>query len=344
MFQHQGKNLLDRIDKFTLLRVLDLEGCEGISDYHMKCVCGLYLLKFLNLRGTDIRQVPPEINKLEHLQTLDVRDTRVEGLPDTVKELHNLERLQISHSSEPKYMWRLPLGLNKMKSLREVAFSTLGNDAQVAEEIGDLEHLEELSVYADTAMISDGDVLPALAKSLSKSYSLRHLIIGDVGFAKGALDFLHGMRQPPRLLSHLMIAGWWHQWRAALFDALCELPRLKIICVHQMCHVDRELVARARHRFPELSELRVSCNYEEPNVLRFEEGSMAKLETLLFKFIDFEKRIDGVEYLTGLKEVHLWGRKNNPALERALEQLKVENQRRRGEEFVKQFQITVKYE
>ncbi|KAF8686804.1 hypothetical protein HU200_043414 [Digitaria exilis] len=97
MFQHQGKNLLDH--KFTLLRVLDLEGCEGISDHHMKYVCGLYLLKFLNLRGTNIRQVPPEINKLEHLQTLDVRDTRVEGLPDTVKELHNLERLQISHSS-----------------------------------------------------------------------------------------------------------------------------------------------------------------------------------------------------------------------------------------------------
>ncbi|KAF8686803.1 hypothetical protein HU200_043413 [Digitaria exilis] len=186
-------------------------------------------------------------------------------------------------------------------------------------------------------MISDGDVLPALAKSLSKSYSLRHLIIGDVGFAKGALDFLHGMRQPPRLLCHLMIAGWWHQWRAALLDRITRSPR-------PMCHVDRELVARARHRFPELSDLRVSCNYEEPNVLRFEEGSMVKLETLLFNFIDFEKRIDGVEHLAGLKEVHLWGRKNNPALERALEQLKVENQRRRSEELVKQFQITVKYE
>ena len=70
----------------------------------MKCICGLCLLKFLNLRGTDIRQVPPEIRKLEHLQTLDVRDTRVEGLPDTVKELYNLERLHISHSSDPKYM------------------------------------------------------------------------------------------------------------------------------------------------------------------------------------------------------------------------------------------------
>ena len=47
---------------------------------------------------------PPEIRKLEHLQTLDVRDTRVEGLPDTVKELYNLERLHISHSSDPEYM------------------------------------------------------------------------------------------------------------------------------------------------------------------------------------------------------------------------------------------------
>lgn len=70
---------------------------------------------------------------------------------------------------------------------------------------------------------------------------------------------------------------------------------------------------------------------------------MAKLETLLFNFVDFEKRIVGIEHLTGLKEVHLWGKKDNPALERALEQMRVENQRR-GKESIKQFQITVKYE
>ena len=52
---------------------------------------------------------------------------------------------------------------------------------------------------------------------------------------------------------------------------------------------------------------------------------MTKLETLLLLFAN-KKSIVGIENLKNLKEVKLSGRKNNPSLERAVEQLKVENE------------------
>ncbi|CAN6380663.1 unnamed protein product [Urochloa humidicola] len=364
VFQHQGKKLLDHLDKFTLLRVLDLEGCEGLTNDHMIHVCRLYLLRFLSVRGTKISRVLPQIEKLEHLQTLEMRDTPVHDLPETLRKLYKLERLQISHNSDPRYMWQLPRELKKMKELRQVGFTSLGNDAGIAKDLGELEHLEEISVYADTPNIKNKEVLQELAKSLGKSYSLRRLIIGDVGYDEGGLSFLHRLPAPPRLLWYLMIAGsagglpswigslsylvqfnmsWGRLVGDELYDVLCKLPSLKTIVIQQMCYVERKLVARAKHRFLELTNLRVSCDYETPNVIQFERESMEKVETLLFNFTDKEKKIEGIEHLTGLREVHLWGHPKNPTLERALEELKDENQRRHRESQNK-FQIIVKYE
>jgi disease resistance protein RPM1 len=116
-FQSQGHNLLDQLDKFTLLRVLDLEGCSGVTNRHLWCACQLHLLYFLSLRGTDVNSVSPEIMKLEHLQTFDVRDTLVDDqLPNTITNLQTLERLLISNRQDRRLcMWRLPRGLQKIK-------------------------------------------------------------------------------------------------------------------------------------------------------------------------------------------------------------------------------------
>uniref|UniRef100_A0A0D9XHH9 Uncharacterized protein n=1 Tax=Leersia perrieri TaxID=77586 RepID=A0A0D9XHH9_9ORYZ len=363
MFQHSGQKLLDQLGKFTLLRVLDLESFRGLTMAHMRYICRLYLLRFLSLKGTDVSEIPPQIEKLEHLQTLDVRRTSIPGLPETVKRLYGLERLQISYSGEANHMWRLPLGLKKMKALREVGFSVLGNDVQVARDVGELEHLQELVVYVDD-IVFDEEVLDEFAKSLSKAYSLRRLIVGDVGYGK-TLNFLDRLHAPPRLLRYLMIAGgidrlpswiksltylvqfnmsWGKVVGDQLFDVLCELPSLKTISIHNYCYAGNDLVARARHRFPELINLRIASGSQFPNVVRFEKGSMGKLEALLVNFSDNDaKRMVGIQHLTCLKEVQLWGNKNNPALTGALKQLKSLNKRRLAESN-NQFQIVVRYD
>lgn len=366
MFQHGGQKLLDHLVKFTLLRVLDLEGCEDLTDNHMRYICKLYLLKFLSLKGTNISKVPPQVDKLEHLQTFDLRDTNVIGLSEAVKRLYKLERIQTTQTWKAEFMWRLPRGLRKMKALREVGFAVLGNDIQVAQEVSELEQIQELSVYVETEYPGSDVVVEEFAKSLGKLYSLRRLIIGAIDMDKEALNFLHQLPTPPRLLRYLMIAGgminkglptwvgsltylvhfnmsWAYLVRDQLFGVLYELPSLKTIGIQNMCYIDSELVSRTEHRFPGLTNLRVACSFDTFSAIRFEEGSMPMLETLSFNFSNRNRRIEGIEHLTSLTEVHLWGDKNNSRLGQALEQLKDENKRRRLES-KNQFQIIVKYE
>jgi disease resistance protein RPM1 len=109
MFEFEGHHLLSRLGEFTLLRVLDLQDCRGLGKRHMAYICRMYLLRLLNLRGTDISVLPPEVGQLEHLQTLDVRRTFFKGLPDTVTELESLENLQFSNKDHYwSFHWEAP--------------------------------------------------------------------------------------------------------------------------------------------------------------------------------------------------------------------------------------------
>jgi len=68
MFQLHGQHkLLKKLGNFVLLRVLDLEDCEGVTNKHVRYACNLYLLRFLSLRATNISKVPRQIGNLEHL-------------------------------------------------------------------------------------------------------------------------------------------------------------------------------------------------------------------------------------------------------------------------------------
>nr|CAB3466728.1 unnamed protein product [Digitaria exilis] len=76
-----------------MLRVLDLEGCNGLDQEFLESLCELLLLKYLNLRKTRINKIPPKIEKLQRLETLDIRETKVERLPMQVIMLPELAYL-----------------------------------------------------------------------------------------------------------------------------------------------------------------------------------------------------------------------------------------------------------
>ncbi|CAM0958469.1 unnamed protein product [Alopecurus aequalis] len=67
-------------DKYKLTRVLDLEGCIDVKDYHLKDICKLWNLRYLSL-GPNITKIPKEIALLKLLETLDVSKTEVNVLP-----------------------------------------------------------------------------------------------------------------------------------------------------------------------------------------------------------------------------------------------------------------------
>ncbi|KAF6987789.1 hypothetical protein CFC21_005399 [Triticum aestivum] len=87
-------------DKMRVLRVLDLEGTEGLTDNDIKnIVKRLPRLKFLSLRKCkNIFRLPKSLGRLRQLQTLDVRHTAIAGLPATVVKLQKLQYVRAGNT------------------------------------------------------------------------------------------------------------------------------------------------------------------------------------------------------------------------------------------------------
>jgi hypothetical protein len=83
-----------------VLRVLDLEGTEGLTDHEVEnIVRRLPRLKFLSLRRcTHIFRLPESLGCLRQLETLDVRHTAVARLPDTFVKLKKLQYVRTGSS------------------------------------------------------------------------------------------------------------------------------------------------------------------------------------------------------------------------------------------------------
>ncbi|KAM3298496.1 hypothetical protein ACQJBY_040118 [Aegilops geniculata] len=358
VFEFDGaKQLLGRLGEFTLLRVLDLEDCKGLEDKHMRHICRMYLLRFLSLKGTDIKKLPSKVGKLEHLQTLDVRHTGLLDLPESVTDLEELESLQFTSG------WTLPEGVKKMKSLRKANKVIVRSNLEAAREIAELEQLQDLCIYIDSRSDIHQHVHLQLIKSIGKLYSLRCLNIGDFGHDPKVMDFLHELSSPPRLLRYLRINGGLVQrglpawvglltnlvefviaWASLkgdqLFDILSKLPILRILTLE---YAGAGLVAGGNtHIFPELTDLTLAQHPQNPDVYGFEKGCMPKLERLSLLINNEELEIVGIENLAKLKEVSVTGKKDNEAMKIALEELKKENQRR-DESNQKQFTVKVTY-
>ncbi|KAI5016976.1 hypothetical protein ZWY2020_037354 [Hordeum vulgare] len=89
-------------DKMRVLRVLDLEGTEGLTDDDIKnIVKRLPRLKFLSLRKCkNIFQLPKSLGRLRQLQTLDVRHTAIARLPATAVKLQKLQYVRAGNTPE----------------------------------------------------------------------------------------------------------------------------------------------------------------------------------------------------------------------------------------------------
>ncbi|XP_073354667.1 disease resistance protein PIK6-NP-like [Aegilops tauschii subsp. strangulata] len=341
-FHPQGhKALLERLGEFTLLRVLDLEDCKALQNKHMKHVCRMFLLRFLNLNGTDISKMPKKIGKLVHLQTLNLWNTLLHGLPQSVTELEKLESLYF-HNRESYFDCRLPCGLGRMKALRVLDKMVLHDDgADAAREIGELTQLRKLNISIDCSQ----EVLQVLITALNRTYSLRQLSILDRGNGK-IMNILGEMTSPPLLLRSMEICGGidgMPEWFGSLMHLgkldisytmlssdeilgiLCELPNLLRLTLGFRSCTNDALVISAEYRFPVLKQLNVHSVQKE---IIFEQGSMAMLEKLEVGFGSEEKSLSGIEHLPSLKVVVLAGLRSNRTLHQTVPQLKLESDRR----------------
>ncbi|XP_044390703.1 disease resistance protein RGA4 isoform X2 [Triticum aestivum] len=92
---HPGETYVNDINfrSCKMMRVLDLEGCKGLSSTVVDVICELLFLNYLSLRKTDVNELPTKMKKLERLETLDIRQTRVAILPVEVIMMKDLARL-----------------------------------------------------------------------------------------------------------------------------------------------------------------------------------------------------------------------------------------------------------
>lgn len=364
-FRADGRHhkLLDRLAEFTLLRVLDLEGCKYVKNHHMKHICALFLLRFLSLRYTDVSIMPGQIDKLRHLQTLNLYGTNILELPQSVTNLEALEYLYFTNKNAWDTLWRLPRGLGKMKALRLARKVDLIDDEQVAREIGELAQLRDIEFVL---YCHDQQVLKHLADSLSRLKSLRTLKVADHDYESSKVNFLLDLEEPPPLLQSLRISGimarlpdWFeshkhlatvklcrlHLHADQIYPVLYKLPNLVRIHIEWGTCMDPELAARADYKFCALKDLRVTPSRDDnPVVIRFEQGSMEKLEKLMVQFGTDNRSLLGFENLKSLKEVTFKGAEDNQALRKTVREVKAWSSKRLPNSNSDEIKVIVQYE
>ncbi|VAH10197.1 unnamed protein product [Triticum turgidum subsp. durum] len=129
MLHKQIPHLVD----FHALRVLDLEECYWLENKHVKHIGSSCQLRYLRIGGFKITELPGEIGKLQHLETLDLRDCdSLLRLPSTVAELRKLLRLFVSRNTQ------LPAGgFRSLQALEELSFQETDDPVRFAEEVNE---------------------------------------------------------------------------------------------------------------------------------------------------------------------------------------------------------------
>ncbi|KAM3206039.1 hypothetical protein ACQJBY_061616 [Aegilops geniculata] len=144
-------------------------GFEALGNQHVKDICGLLSLRHLfGLEGTGISEIPTEIARLQHLETLQVRFTWITELPCEIGDLQQLKTLDVSRNAK---LAKLPREIVDLQHLETLDLSC-NRLTELPCKIGDLQNLENLNVYAT--------MLAELPRETGKLQQLKTL---EVGFA-----------------------------------------------------------------------------------------------------------------------------------------------------------------
>jgi disease resistance protein RPM1 len=183
MFGGVVDSLKQSVSGCHLLRVLDLEDCDLKDLSNVKFVGNLLHLRFLSLANTGYAgELPVDIGRLQFLQTLDLRGTEIEELPSSIVSLRQLMFLYVDEST------RLPNGLRCLQSLEQLSWARV-DSADVAEELG---HMKQLTRLAVNLKIDKEDRLTkslctALVVSICNLHKIEILVV-DTGGVAADLD------------------------------------------------------------------------------------------------------------------------------------------------------------
>ncbi|RCV09210.1 hypothetical protein SETIT_2G009000v2 [Setaria italica] len=133
------------LTEFQVVRVLDLQRCVPLTNEYLANIEVLLQLRYLNIKGTSVNELPAGIGQVQNLETLDIRFTQVEELPSTIVLLEKLARLIVSPNV------KFPAeGFSKMKGLEQLkCFSIHRQPLSFLKELGQLTNLRTLEADCD---------------------------------------------------------------------------------------------------------------------------------------------------------------------------------------------------
>ncbi|KAF2922674.1 hypothetical protein DAI22_07g130800 [Oryza sativa Japonica Group] len=314
---------------FYGLRVLDLENCSGLKNHDLKSIGRLIQLRYLNIKGTDISDLPCQIRELQYLETLDIRSTHVKELPSAIVQLQRLAHLLVDCHV------KLPDGIGNMQALEELTgFSVFMYPSTFLQEIGKISSLRVLRVvwnYVDFQGNAE-TYRENLAISLTKlgTCYLESLSLDIHGHDEEDDFSLHLWTLAPCRLRKLYI-GRWHpisripNWTESLANLqylhiyvkrinqedlrmLGSIPSLLTLYLFSD-EAPKEKLTISSQGFQSLTFFKIHCYHMG---LVFEAGSMAKLEYLhilisAFQVKSWDGSFDfGIQHLYCLTKVYAY--------------------------------------
>uniref|UniRef100_A0ACD6AJN4 Uncharacterized protein n=1 Tax=Avena sativa TaxID=4498 RepID=A0ACD6AJN4_AVESA len=340
-----------------LLRVLDLEDASGVKqddlDKILKLLCRL---KFLSLRGrSEICYLPSSLGGLRQLQTLDVRHTSIVTLPENISSLKNLQYIRagaavqtsVPHASSswlPEFRRSsrlvgivVPSGIGELTALHTLGVINIGASGgkDIMKEIKKLTQLRKLGVsginrhncksfFADPGHVHLESLLVRLDKDNQDC-------LDDISLPWENLQSLklHGLQDKlPLATSHLNKLRKLDLEMATLqkngIEFLSNLPELCIlrIRVNQLeddkLHFYAELYGEQLLTFQKVKILEIACSSVRTINVSFGSKSMKNLELLKLDCSSASYQLNGLNYLSELKQVLLKGA--NDEIKTALEE------------------------
>ncbi|KAM3372935.1 hypothetical protein ACQJBY_019719 [Aegilops geniculata] len=323
--------------KFGIVQVLDLQGCKGFKKHHVKAISKMLLVKFLNLRRTDIKELPSKIGRLKHLETLDIRETNVRELPDSIVQLEKISDI-LGGNKHTRETLKLPqeIGKKPMKSLRILSGIEIVGGSSGMPDLHEYTGLKKLTIYKLNIQEKD----PSFKTFVSSieylgGCSLKTLSIDDE--ASDLINSLDSLTSPPKYLTGLELHGMltkFPQWiqqlsdlskltlsmtvlRTDILELLSKLPSLFSLTFSFSAAKEVPYFGDILHKNKSDSEGEIVVpdgGFEALKLLRFatpvlpllifSEKAMPVVGRLEMSFKVLEG-VFGMDNLAGLQEVHL---------------------------------------